>query len=129
MEPYTISIIVTQQDLDDLNHVNNVIYVKWMQDIAKEHWQSKAPEKIIKSTAWVVLSHNIKYKGAATLGDTILLKTYIIKSKGAVCVRVVEMHNKDTDQLLIHSETEWCLLNSSNMRPIRISKEIENVFI
>ena len=111
MEVFEKTIKVQEGDLDDLNHVNNVRYVQWMQDIAKEHWQAKAPEELVNTTVWVVLTHHITYKSAAKLNDNILIKTYIAKSKGPVSVRVVEMYNKENKQLLVKSKTEWCLLN------------------
>ena len=128
METYSKLITVSENDLDDLEHVNNVRYVQWMQDIAKEHWQSKASEEIQNGIVWVVLKHNIQYKGAAKLGDIINVKTYIAKTEGATSTRVVEMYNNKTNQLLIQSETDWCLLNAETMKPMRISPEIENIF-
>ena len=86
-------IIVHEKDLDGLDHVNNLVYVKWAIDIAKNHWENIATEKMIKSYHWVLLEHNIKYILPSYLNDKILLKTYIdattiIKSK-----RVVEFYN------------------------------------
>lgn len=129
MEVFEKSLVVIQDDLDDLEHVNNVRYVQWMQDIAKEHWLAKAPENLIKSTVWVVLSHHIAYKSAAKIDDVILLRTYIEKSKGPVSTRIVEMYNKETGQLLVNAKTEWCLLNSKTFKPMRISPEIAGIFI
>jgi acyl-CoA thioester hydrolase len=129
MGTFEKTITVVEDDLDDLNHVNNVRYVQWMQDIAKEHWRSKAPKDLIDTTVWVVLTHHITYKSAAKLDDVILMKTYIDKTKGPVSVRVVEMYNKDSNQLLVKSKTEWCLLNSETFKPLRISPEIESIFL
>ncbi len=129
MQVFEKTIKVQEDDLDDLNHVNNVRYVQWMQDIAKEHWQAKAPEELVNTTVWVVLTHHITYKSAAKLNDHILIKTYITKSKGPVSVRIVEMYNKESKQLLVKSKTEWCLLNSETFKPMRISPEIESIFI
>lgn len=123
------TIKVVEDDLDDLKHVNNVRYVQWMQDIAKEHWLTKAPKDLINSTVWVVLTHHITYKSSAKLDDIILMKTYIDKTKGPVSVRIVEMYNKESNQLLVKSKTEWCLLNSETFKPMRISPEIESIFI
>ncbi|MCM4152158.1 thioesterase [Arenibacter sp. N53] len=123
------TIKVVEDDLDDLLHVNNVRYVQWMQDIAKEHWLAKAPKDLVNTTVWVVLTHHITYKSSAKLDDIILMKTYIDKTKGPVSVRVVEMYNKENNQLLVKSKTEWCLLNSETFKPMRISSEIENIFI
>ena len=69
METYTKTIQVVSDDLDDLNHVNNVRYVQWMQDIAKEHWQSRASIAMQEALSWVVLKHTINYKGAAKLDE------------------------------------------------------------
>ncbi|MDX1362848.1 acyl-CoA thioesterase [Arenibacter latericius] len=129
MSVFKKTLIVVEDDLDDLNHVNNVRYVQWMQDIAKDHWKAKAPDELINTTVWVVLTHHITYKNAAKLNDVIELQTYITKSKGPVSIRIVEMSNKETGQLLVKAKTEWCLLNSETFKPMRISEEIANIFI
>lgn len=128
MGNYEKIIEVKAEDLDDLEHVNNVRYVQWIQDISKEHWQSNAPLDMRKNVAWVVMTHHIVYKNAAKLGDFIRISTHIAESKGAVSVRVVEMHNDKTDQLLVRSSTEWCLLNAESFKPMRISEDIKKVF-
>ncbi len=129
MGVYTKTLKVVQDDLDDLEHVNNVRYVQWMQDIAKEHWKAKAPKELVEETVWVVLTHHITYKNAAKLDDEIVLKTYIEKSRGAISTRVVEMFHKETDQLLVKAKTEWCLLNSKTFKPMRIAAEIVSIFV
>jgi len=128
MEAFEKIIEVRVNDLDDLNHVNNVRYVQWIQDISKEHWESKVSEELLGAVVWVVLNHNITYRNAARLGDVIRLKTYISQTKGATSTRVVEMYNRTKNQLLVHSKTDWCLLNAKTLRPMRISKEISTIF-
>ncbi len=128
MKTFEKVLTVREDDLDDLNHVNNVRYVQWIQDISKEHWKSKAPEKMQNDVVWVVLSHMIKYKSAAKLDDTITIKTHIAKTEGATSIRVVEMFNIKTKELLVRSETAWCLLKAKNLRPMRVSDEIKYVF-
>ncbi len=128
METFEKIITVSINDLDDLNHVNNVRYVQWIQDIAKEHWQTYATKKMQESVVWVVMNHNITYKSAAILNDKIKIHTHIKDNNGPTCIRVVEIHNTKTNKLLLYSETKWCLLNAKNFRPIRISKEIEQLF-
>lgn len=128
MQSFEIHIIVAQEDLDNLNHVNNVRYVQWVQDVAEEHWNTKATEKILSEYFWVLLKHHIEYKNPAVLGDVIKLKTYIKESGGATCVRMVDIYNKNTDKLLASSETTWCLVSQKNMRPSRITEEIKILF-
>ncbi len=128
MEAFEKTLTVSTDDLDDLDHVNNVRYVQWIQDISKEHWQNYAPTKMQEEVVWVVMNHNITYKSAAVLNDTIKIRTYIAESHGATSVRAVEMHNTKTNQLLLHSKTQWCLLNAKTLRPLRISNEIKQIF-
>jgi len=128
MKIYDKNIIVTEDDLDDMNHVNNVRYLKWVQDIAKEHWLALAPESFIKNYAWVVLSHHIEYKNAALLNDPIKIQTFVTKSEGVTSIRVVEMHHLETCKLIAKAESNWCLLNAKTGRPTRIPKEITDMF-
>ncbi|MFS4491513.1 acyl-CoA thioesterase [Maribacter sp. 2308TA10-17] len=128
MTNYEKQLIVSKDDLDELDHVNNVRYVQWIQDVSKEHWQRYASNEIQSTVVWVVMNHNITYKGAAQLNDQIKIQTHIAESRGATCMRIVEMYNAITNQLLLRSKTEWCLLNAKTLRPTRISEEIKNVF-
>lgn len=125
---YQKTIVVKEDDLDDLNHVNNVRYVQWIQDISKEHWQNKAPQEAQDAFIWVVLTHHITYKSSAVLNDRILLMTHIEKSEGAKSIRVVEMFNEKTKDLIVRCVTEWCLLKKSTLKPMRISEDIKQIF-
>jgi acyl-CoA thioester hydrolase len=122
------TITVTKNDLDQRDHVNNVRYVQWVQDIAEAHWLKNTTLKINELFYWVLAHHSISYKGEAKLGDTILLKTFVTKSEGVTSIRQVEMYNKTTDKLIIISETKWCLINTKTQRPARITPGIANLF-
>jgi acyl-CoA thioester hydrolase len=106
-----------------------VRYVQWIQDISKEHWQTVAPNVMKAGILWVVKNHNIDYVSSAVLADEILIRTFIAETKGAISVRCVEMYNDKTNQLLVRSHTEWCLLNALTLKPIRISDAIKKVFV
>ena len=121
-------IIVSKNDLDELNHVNNVVYIHWIQEIAKEHWKSLVSNEIIKNYFWVLLEHETKYLNPAFLNDKIRLKTYIEKTDGVKSSRIVEIYNKDTNKLLVTSKTIWCLINSKTNKPNRIIDEIRQAF-
>ncbi|MBP1839793.1 acyl-CoA thioesterase [Formosa algae] len=129
MKTFELKVTVTEDDLDELNHVNNVRYVQWLQDVAKGHWQHSATPDMQAQYVWVVLEHHIYYKGEAFLGDQLQLKTYIKKSVGVKSIRVVEIYNLDTDKLLLTSETHWCLIHVDTKRPTRIPEAVKNIFI
>ncbi|NNK26874.1 MAG: acyl-CoA thioesterase [Flavobacteriaceae bacterium] len=128
MEKFKIEKTVDKDDLDDLDHVNNVRYVQWIQDIAKAHWESKADEALKTRFFWVVSEHHIKYKSPAKLNDDIVIKTYVTKAEGVTSARVVEMHNKATDELILKAETIWVLMDMFFKRPTRITREIAAMF-
>ncbi|HLV15544.1 MAG TPA: acyl-ACP thioesterase domain-containing protein [Xanthomarina sp.] len=128
MKTYESFLTVKHDDLDDLNHVNNVRYVQWVQDVAKEHWVTFAPEEIRDAYFWVMLTHFIEYKRPAVFGDAIKLKTYITKSEGVTCKRVVEIINNTTNKLLAKSETTWCFISSKTLKPARITDEVFKIF-
>ena len=128
MNIFETQITVTKDDIDELNHVNNVRYVQWVNDVAKLHWQSRITKEINNTYYWVVLNHNIDYKSSAFLNDVISIKTYVIKSEGVTSIRIVEMYNKKNDKLLVKSETKWCLIDAKSNRPTRITDEITNLF-
>lgn len=128
MNTYETTLKVTQEHLDDLNHVNNVHYVQWVQNVAKAHWEANAPEAIKNQYFWVLLTHFIEHKAEALLNDIIHVKTYISKNEGVTCHRIVEILNKTTNKLLAKSETKWCFITSKTKRPTRITSEIVNLF-
>ncbi|MFI2742426.1 acyl-CoA thioesterase [Zhouia sp. PK063] len=128
MKIYEQLINVNPEDIDDLNHVNNVVYVQWIQNIAKAHWELVASPKVKQNNIWVVLNNYIEYKSPAFLNDEIYIKTYIEKANGAVSTRIVEIYNNNTKKLLANSKTNWCLLNAKSGKPMRITDDIVQLF-
>ena len=128
MQTYKQELTVTKDHIDLLNHVNNIEYVRWVQDVAEAHWNSNTSQTIRQDYYWVMISHHIKYKGEAFLGDIITLKTFILESKGVKSIRAVEIYNKDTQKLLATSETIWCFMSHETNRPARIPEDIIKLF-
>ena len=108
---------VTPKDLDNLNHVNNIVYVQWIQEISKEHWQATVKENT-DDYVWVVRRHDITYLDAAKLNDQVQITTAIIKTKGPISYREVVMKDLKTKKLLAKALTEWCLLDPLTFKPI-----------
>lgn len=128
MKIHEYSITVTKDDIDALNHVNNVRYVDWINEAAKQHWQSTAPKRFLEDFYWVVLSHHIDYKSAAFLDDTILIKTFVRQSEGVKSFRVVEIYNQNTNKLLVKAETVWCMMDAKTHKPSRVPEEIVSLY-
>ena len=128
MNRFSLIKVVLADDLDDLNHVNNVRYLEWVQDISEGHWKHNASVAQQKRYIWVVGKHEITYYNAGKLGDEILLETYIAQSKGPISTRKVQIKDNKTKTLLVSASTDWCLVSPKTMRPVRIPDEIERLF-
>jgi len=122
---FEVKIEIKAEDIDDLNHVNNAIYVKWMDEVAFTHWAHLTKNQPITDTIWVVSRHEIDYKSEAFLGDEITAKTYVGNTKGVTSERFIEFYKGDT--LLAKSKTIWVLLDAKSYKPVRIRENILNL--
>jgi acyl-CoA thioester hydrolase len=129
MSIYHHPIKVTAADLDEMNHVNNVVYVQWVQDAASAHWISKASVEVKEKFNWVVLRHEIDYKSPAILNDELIAKTWVANYEGVKSDRMVQIIRKRDERLLVEAKTTWCLLSAASGRPARVVDEIRNVFM
>ena len=128
MKIFTTTVQVRIEDLDALDHVNNVRYVQWVQDVAKAHWNDAATENMKSDYYWVVIRHTIDYKSSAILNDFINIRTYVEAAEGATSTRIVEMYHSETAKLIVRAETLWCLMGKRSKRPARITEEIATLF-
>ncbi len=119
------SFYVKPEDIDELKHVNNVVYLKWVNEISGKHWGILSTKEINKKYFWVVLRHEIDYLQSAILSDKITVYTWVGESKGVKSIRYVHIYKGDT--LLVKAQTTWCLVGSKSLRPSRINQEILNV--
>lgn len=125
---YTQKIIVRAEDLDELNHVNNVVFVQWVQDVATRHWNELTSPEIRVNYSWVVLKHEIEYASPAFINDVLVVKTWVDKSEGVRSERHVEFHNENSGKLVVKAKTTWCLLDAKTMKPKRIGADILELF-
>ncbi|WP_298953846.1 thioesterase family protein [uncultured Nonlabens sp.] len=118
---------VAIEEIDDLDHVNNVVYVQWANDIATEHWTTVATPEMLDNFDWVMLKHCIEYKKAAVLGDKILIKTQVGRATNVRYERFIEIYKESTMDLLVTTTSDWCAIDK-NGRPVKISQEMRDLF-
>jgi len=117
---------VQPRHIDHLNHVNNVIYLEWVQEVAYLHWNALAPVDMKATDVWVVLRHEIDYINQAYLHDTITVCTWIEKTAGVKSIRIVHIYCDE--KLLTKCETTFCLLDKKTLKPKRVNEEILKLF-
>ena len=126
--PFEISVAVMPADIDEQNHVNNTVYVRWVQEVATAHWQAIASSEAQGEIAWVVLRHEIDYNAPAGPGDEIVLRTWVGKATRLTFERFTEILRRSDGQLLSKARTLWCPINAQTGRPVRVPLEVREKF-
>lgn len=119
---YQIDRKVENSHIDNLGHVNNVVYLQWVQDIANMHWNALKEGFDTSEFVWVVLRHEIDYSGQALLNDELIVKTWVGQTEGIKSVRHVQIEKMGKP--IVKVKTVWCLVDSKSMRPKRITGDI-----
>jgi len=110
---------ILPSDIDELGHVNNVVYLRWVQDVSAAHWAVLSTEELRKVFAWVVARHEIDYKASALPGDELHAETWVGETEGVRSVRYVNILNQ-TGKLLAAARTTWVLIDAGSGRPSKI---------
>jgi acyl-CoA thioester hydrolase len=126
--PFELRVTAQPADIDGQNHVNNTVYVRWIQEVATAHWESRAPAETRDTIGWVVLRHEIDYKSPAALGDEIVLRTWVGKATRVTFERFTEMRLARDSELLAQSRTIWVPINPATGKPTRVSPEVRARF-
>jgi len=121
---YELTFLVGAADLDERAHVNNVVYVRWVQDAAAAHWTVLAPEGALAQLAWVALRHEIDYLSPAMLGDEIAVRTWVGVAHGLSFERFTEIRRRADGRLLSSARTVWCPVDARTGKPQRVSAEV-----
>ena len=126
--PFELGVSVMPGDFDEQNHVNNTVYLRWVQEVATAHWQAIASGEAQDGIGWVVLRHEIDYKTSACLGDAVVLRTWVGKATRLTFERFTEIRRSSDGQLLSQARTLWCPINAQTGRPMRVSAEVRTRF-
>jgi len=125
---YEMRIEVDESDIDELGHVNNVVYVRWVQDVAVAHWRAAAPAKDQENLRWVVMRHEIDYKRPAFVEDEIIAATWVGKASKLAFERHTELYRAADRNLLVKARTLWCPIDVKTGKPTQVSTEVRKRF-
>jgi len=125
---FEMTVSVSTGDIDEQNHVNNTVYLRWVQGVATAHWQAVASPEAQETVGWVVLRHEIDFKTPAVLGDKIILRTWVGKATRLTFERFTEIRRNGDGQLLSKARTLWCPINAQTGRPMRVPAEVRVQF-
>jgi acyl-CoA thioester hydrolase len=127
-EAFELPIVVAPADIDELGHVNNVTYLRWVQDAAVAHWRALAPAADQASLFWVVVRHEIDYKQPAYRGDGIIARTWVGAASRIKFERHTEVLRASDRRLLARARTLWCPIDAQTGKPASVSPEVRASF-
>lgn len=121
---YEKEIVVTQEFIDQNDHVNNVQYAYWVEMMAVEHWDLLKHKSKYAGNVWFLVDHHIQYKKQVYLGEILLTRTYPENPEGIRQPRKVEFY-KD-GELVVDSRTQWIMIHPETEKIIRIEPNLLN---
>lgn len=116
------------EHIDELGHVNNAVWITWVQDIAVAHWNAVAPQEHRDAYVWVVVRHEIDYRGNVGPGESVEAETFIPGTpSGARFDRCVEFRNQ-AGKVIVAAKTTWALLDKASGRLCRVPRDVAAPF-
>lgn len=129
MTPFERQITAAPEDIDELGHVNNAAWVRWIQDVATAHWYAVADPAFADAYIWVVVRHEIDYLRSVGPGETVTARTWVGEApKGARFDRHMEFVGGD-GKVRVKARTTWAIIDKASGRPIRVPPEVAAPFL
>ncbi len=123
---FSHSFRVCAEDIDAQAHVNNVAYVRWIQDVAVAHWFSITTEETREKFTWIVTRHEIDYKKQAFENETVTVTTWVGEPTRVSWERFTEITRGES--VLVKARSVWCLIDRETSKPTRITSELKYLF-
>ncbi len=129
MNHHALIFTAAPEHIDELGHVNNAVWLQWVQDIAVAHWDAVASEAHKAAYVWVVTRHEIDYRGNIGVGESVDAVTFIPEAPtGARFDRRVDFTNA-AGKVIVAARTTWALLDRASGRLLRVPKDVAAPFL
>lgn len=128
-QPFEMRFTATAADIDMMGHVNNAVWVRWMEAIATAHWEALASAEAQARYGWVVTRHEIDYRGNVREGDMVLGRTHVAEPpRGARFDRLIDFFGPD-GTLKVSARTTWAMIDLSSGRLMRVPADLAGLFL
>ena len=127
-EHFDLSLSVVPGDIDELGHVNNVVYLRWVQDVAIAHWTAASTDAQRAEVAWVAIRHEIDYKHPALPGDAIVARTWVGTADANRFERHTEILRATDEKVLARARTLWVPISRATGRLPRVGDDVRARF-
>jgi acyl-CoA thioester hydrolase len=124
---YHHSIGIDPADIDHMGHVNNSVYLKWVQEAVVRYWEKVAPSDAVAKHLWVALKHEIEFRRPTFLDDVVVADVIAERVQGAKALFTTVIRRGET--VLAEVKSTWCCLDATSMRPARLAQDVVSRFI
>lgn len=114
-------------DIDHMGHVNNSVYLRWVQEAVVSYWEALAPPQAVAGHLWVALRHEITYRKPTFLDDLVVADVIAEGVQGAKAVFSTAFRRGE--EVVAEVRSTWCSLNAATGRPARLAKEVVGRFL
>ncbi len=129
MTRFTLTFTAQPEHIDIMGHVNNAVWIQWMEAIATAHWEACARPEHVAAYAWVATRHEVDYRGNIRLGESVTAETFIPEGpKGARFDRRVDFRNT-AEKLIVYARTTWAMVDRATGKPMRVPPEVAAPFL
>jgi acyl-CoA thioester hydrolase len=114
-------------DIDHMGHVNNSVYLKWVQEAVVRYWEKIAPAEAVAGHLWVALKHEISYRRPAFLEDNVVADVIAERMHGARAFFTTIVRRGG--DVIAEVKSTWCCLDATTRKPARLASDITDRFI
>lgn len=127
IQAYHHPIGIQPGDIDHMGHVNNSVYLQWVQEAVVQYWESLAPPEAVAKHLWVALKHEISYRRPTFLDDVVVADVIAERINGARALFTTMIMRGE--EVLAEVKSTWCCLDSTSLKPARLAREISERFL
>lgn len=129
-EVFSQNLAIEPADIDELGHVNNIVYLRWAQILATAHWRARASADMLANYVWVVVRHEVDYRAPLLPGVVVEGRTWVDAApRGASWARFVVIATPESRRPAAEIKSDWCLLDVATRRLKRVPAEMAQLFM
>ena len=122
-------ITASDSDIDELGHVNNAVWVQWIQSVAVAHWDAVADAAHHEAYFWVIVRHEIDYLRALMAGESVTARTWVGEASKVARIDRHMIFVGDDGKVRVKAKTQWAIIDKAAGRPIRVPADVIALFL
>ena len=126
---FHLTLTASAEHIDRMGHVNNAVWVQWMEAIATAHWEALATPEEQAAYAWLVVRHEINYRGNIREGEQALGETWVAAPPEGARFERSYIFRNEAGKTLVTARTQWAMLDLAARRIMRVPPDLAERFL